>query len=93
MSCPVRVGWFLGYDGYADLAAVFFPVSTLEFTLIGHVGFQPLTMDSGSNPTPEGFEPLTKSSKSNSPTNYTLWRRCIVDNTSIKTFYLVLADV
>ena len=49
------------------------PTSTLECTLIGHVGFQPLTMDSRSNPTPEGFEPLTKSSRSNFPTNCTLW--------------------
>jgi hypothetical protein len=54
--------------------AVSLLVSTLKCTLIGHVGFQPLTMDSRSNPTPEGFEPLTKSSKSNSPTNCTLWR-------------------
>jgi hypothetical protein len=52
---------------------VCFPVSMLKCTLIGHVGFQPLTTDSRSNPTPEGFEPLTKSSRSNSPTNCTLW--------------------
>jgi hypothetical protein len=52
---------------------VFFPVSMLECTLIRHVGFQPLTTGSRSNPTPEGFEPLTKSSRSNSPTNCTLW--------------------
>jgi hypothetical protein len=45
---------------------------TLKCTLVGHVGFQPLTMDSRSNLTPEGFEPLTKSSRSNSPTNCTL---------------------
>ncbi len=48
------------------------PVSTLKGTLIEHVGFQPLTMDSRSNLTPEGFEPLTKSSRSNSPTNCTI---------------------
>jgi hypothetical protein len=52
--------------------AVWVPVSTLKYTLIGHVGLQPLTMDSRSNPTPEGFEPLTKSSRSKSPTNCTL---------------------
>ncbi len=74
MSCPVRVGWFLAYDQDADLVAVIFLVSMLKCTLIGHVGFQPLTTDSRSNPTPEGFEPLTKSSRSNSPTNCTLWR-------------------
>ncbi len=78
MSCPVRVGLFLGYGRDADLATVFFPVSTLKCTLIGHVGFQPLTTDSRSNPTPEGFEPLTKSSRSNSPTNCTLWRPAVV---------------
>jgi hypothetical protein len=54
--------------------AVSFPVSTPKCTLIGHMGFQPLTTDSRSNPTPEGFEPLTKSSRSNSPTNCTLWQ-------------------
>ncbi len=41
------------------------------------MGFQPLTMDPRSNPTPEGFEPLTKSSRSNSTTNCTLWRHYI----------------
>jgi hypothetical protein len=56
------------------LLAVSLLVSMLKCTLIGHVGFQPLTMDSKSNPTPEGFEPLTKSSRSNSPTNCTLFR-------------------
>jgi hypothetical protein len=74
VSCPVRAGWFSAYDQDADLVAVFFLVSTLKCTLIGHVGFQPLITDSRSNPTPEGFEPLTKSSRSNSPTNCTLWR-------------------
>jgi hypothetical protein len=54
--------------------AVSFPVFTLKCTLIGHVGFQPLTTDSRSNPTPEEFEPLTKSSRSNSPTNCALWQ-------------------
>jgi hypothetical protein len=42
-------------------------------TLIGHVGTQPPTTDSRSNPSPEGFEPLTKGSRSNPPTNCTLW--------------------
>jgi hypothetical protein len=55
--------------------AMRFPVYTLKCTLIGHVGFQPLTTDSRSNLTPEGFEPLTKSSRSNSPTNCTLCQR------------------
>jgi hypothetical protein len=80
----VRVGWFLGYDQDADLAAVFFLVSTLECTLIGHVGFQPVTTDSRSNPTPEGFEPLTKSSRSNTPTNCTLWRHSAAMKACIK---------
>ncbi len=73
--CPVP--W--GLDGFWTTVemhtsfAVWFPVSTLECTLIRHVGFQPLTTDSRSNPTPEGFEPLNKSSRSNSLTNCTLW--------------------
>jgi hypothetical protein len=66
------------------LFAVWFPVSTLKCTLIGHVGSQPLTADSRSNPTPEGFEHLTKSSRSNSPTNCTLWRPLVECNNHMK---------
>jgi hypothetical protein len=62
-----------------------FPVSTLKCTLIGHVGFQPLTTDSRSNPTPEGFEPLTKSSRSNSLTNCTLWQQYAGNLAKIKS--------
>jgi hypothetical protein len=65
--------------------AVWVPVSMLKCTLIGYVGFQPLTTDSRSNPTPEGFEPLTKSSRSNSPTNCTLTAPpCLCYNASTK---------
>jgi hypothetical protein len=76
-GCPVPWGseGFWGTFEIQILFAVSLPVSTLKCTLIGHVGFQPLTMDSRSNPTPEGFKPLTKSSRRNSPTNCTLWQR------------------
>jgi hypothetical protein len=41
------------------------------WALIGHVGSQPPTTDSRSNPTPEGFESLSKGSRSNPPSNCT----------------------
>ncbi len=74
-GCPVP----RGLDGFCltikmqNSVAVWSPVFMHKCTLIGHVGFQPLTTDFRSNPTPEGFEPLTKSSRSNFPTNCTLW--------------------
>jgi hypothetical protein len=37
-----------------------FPYSTPKWTLIGHVGSQPPTKDSRSNPTPEGLNPCPR---------------------------------
>jgi hypothetical protein len=45
-----------------------------KWTMARHVGPQPLTKDSRSNPPAKGVEPLTKDSRSNPLTNCTILR-------------------
>jgi hypothetical protein len=61
--------------------------------MIRHVGFQPPTKDSRSNPTPECFKPLTKDSRRNPLTNFAIMGPTINLMLRGQSLWLVAATV